>query len=447
MAKRLKFPEPLVLLMVCIILATIASYLVAAGKFDRKLDPTTGQELAVAGSFKNVDSDPVGFFEMLVAIPKGMEQAGSVIFFIFLVGGAFVVISKTGALNSLVEIVVDKLSGIEMLVIPISVILFATLGAIQNFHEEIIPLIPVLLILCKRLGFNNLTAVILSLGAALVGSAFSPINPFQVGIAQKIAGVELFSGAFFRIIILIIAVGIYIFLVHRYVNNTKKEIVKDIKPDLIVFTLAHKMILLLLVLTFIVLVIGVWNWDWDFEQMSALFFLTGILAGYIGGLRTSGTVKAFIEGFKDMAYAGLLIGFSRAIYVVLEDGLIVDSLVNGMFTPISQLPNSIALSGITVIQTLIHYPIPSVSGQAILTIPLLAPLADLMGVSRQLMVLSYQYGAGLADLIIPTNGAIMAILVAAKVSFGQWIKFSIKVYGIMIILGLIAIYIAQLIDF
>ena len=331
--KKLKFPEPLVLLMGCIVLAAFATYVVPAGMFERILDETAGRKIAIAGSYHNITANPIGFFDMLVAIPKGMIQAGDVIFFVFLVGGSFYVVNKTGALNTLVAYMVNKLEGREMLVIPICILLFATLGVIQNFQEEIIPLVPVLLLLCKRLGFNNLTAVALSIGAAVVGAAFSPINPFQVGIAQKIAGVELLSGAGFRSIFLVIAVLIYTGMVYRYTQKTKIRPQIDKKIENVYFSNAHKAIIAILLLTFVLLVVGVSQWGWGFEQMAALFFLLGVIAGIIGGLKTSGTVNSFIDGFKDMAYAGLLIGFARAIYMVLEDGVIVDSLVNGMFTP------------------------------------------------------------------------------------------------------------------
>lgn len=445
--QKLKFPEPLILLMGCLVLATIATYLIPSGSFERVFDVVSGRDVVVADSFANTSANPVGFFEMLVAIPKGMQQAGSVIFFVFLVGGSFVVINNTGALKTLVEYLVSKLSGKEVWAIPICIGLFSLLGAIQNFQEEIIPLVPVLLLLCTRLGFNNLTAVAISIGAAFVGAAFSPINPFQVGIAQKIAGIELLSGAAFRTIVLILAVIVYNFVVLRYAKKNKKEIAVTTSAKKIHFSNPHKVILSVLVLTFVLLIIGVSQWNWDFEQMTALFFLSGILSGIIGGLGTSGTVRSFIAGFKDMAYAGLLIGFARAIYVILEDGQIVDAIVNGVFTPISQLPTEVSLAGITTMQSVIHYPIPSVSGQAVLTMPLLAPLADLMGCSRQLIILCYQYGAGIAEFIIPTNGALMAILAACKVPFGQWLKFSIKAYGFLILLGLLAIYVGYIIQF
>ena len=368
--ENIKFPDPILLLMGFIIVAAMATYVIPSGKFDRATDPLSNREIVVAGSFNEVESNPIDFFEMFVAIPKGMQQAASVIFFVFLVGGAFVVIDRTGALNGLVIWVAHKLQGRESMMIPIITILFAALGAIQNFQEDIIPLIPVLLLLCNRMRFNNLTAVCISIGAAMVGASFSPINPFQVGIAQKIAGVELLSGMLFRTIVLIIAVFIYIILVYRYAKKNKiTPKIYDSNSTVKIISRAHRIIIALLCLTFVILVFGVSKWDWDFEQMAALFFIMGIIAGIVGGLGAKGTIRSFIEGFKDMVYAGLLIGFARAIFVILEDGLIVDSIVNEMFTPMSNLPSEISLLGITAMQSIMHFPVPSVSGQAVLTMP------------------------------------------------------------------------------
>ncbi len=443
--KKLAFPHPLVLLLLCIIVAALASYVVPAGQFDRTINEQTGREVVVPGSYHKVDASPVGFFQTLVAVPLGLERAASVVFLVFIVGGAFVVIDKTGALNSGMEYLVKRLESKEMLVIPISILVFASLGALQNFQEEIIPLVPILLILCRRLGFDNLTAAAISIGAAMVGSSFSPMNPFQVGIAQKLADLPLLSGGGFRLIFLLIAIGVYMIIVWRRALKTR------IAPErggieIVVgngISTAQRLILVILMLTFTFFVVGVIFWGWGFQEMSAAFLLSGIICGLIGGLKVRGTAEAFVSGFQEMAYAGILIGFASGIFVVLEQGLIIDSIVHNLFSSISSLPKELSLTGITFIHTLIHFPVPSVSGHAVLTLPILVPLSDLMGVSRQVTVLCYQYGAGMGEFLTPTNGALMAILAAASVPFNEWFKFALKVYGALIALGLIAIYLAM----
>jgi uncharacterized ion transporter superfamily protein YfcC len=173
--------------------------------------------------------------------------------------------------------------------------------------------------------------------------------------------------------------------------------------------------------------------------MSGLFFIMGILAGLIAGLGVNGTAAAFVEGFRSMAFAGMLIGFARAIYVVAEQGRIIDTIVNGLFAPLSHLPVGIAAAGMMVVQLLVHFPVPSVSGHAVLTMPVLVPLSDLLGLSRQITVLAYQYGGGLADIIVPTSGALMAILAASGVPYGKWIRFVAPIYAALFVLGLVAV--------
>jgi uncharacterized ion transporter superfamily protein YfcC len=441
--KKLTFPHPLVLLLLCIIVAALASYIVPAGQFDRAINEQTGREVVVPGSYHAVDSNPVGFFQALVAVPLGLERAASVVFLVFLVGGAFVVIDKTGALNSGMEWLVKRLQSKELLVIPISILLFATLGALENFQEEIIPLVPVLLILCRRLGFDNLTAVAISIGAAIIGASFSPMNPFQVGIAQKLAELPLLSGSGYRMVFLVIALVAYIAIVWKRALKirTAPELVETVEGKGI--TIAQRLVLVILLLTFVIFVLGVVYWGWGFQEMSAAFLLSGIICGLIGGLKVKGTTEAFIVGFQEMAYSAILIGFASGIFVVLEQGLIIDSIVHHLFSSIASLPKELSVTGITLIQTLIHFPVPSVSGQAVLTLPVLVPLSDLMGVSRQIMVMCYQYGAGMGDILTPTNGALMAIIAAAGVPFDQWFKFALKVYGILMAIALVAIYLAM----
>ena len=201
-------------------------------------------------------------------------------------------------------------------------------------------------------------------------------------------------------------------------------------------------VLLLVVVTFVAFVWGVLSQGWDFEQMSALFLAMGIVAGLIGRLGVAGTADSFVAGFRDMAYAAVLIGFARAVSVALQDGHIIDTLVHGVFAPIAALPVSVAAFGMMVAHVIVHVPVPSVSGQAVLTMPVLVPLSDLLGLSRQVTVLAYQYGAGLTELLSPTNGALMAILAAAGVGYGRWMRFAVPLFGALFALGAIALALA-----
>jgi uncharacterized ion transporter superfamily protein YfcC len=198
-------------------------------------------------------------------------------------------------------------------------------------------------------------------------------------------------------------------------------------------------VLLIVLATFGVFIYGVMQLGWEFDQMSALFFAMGILAGLIGGLGIAGTARGFVTGFASMAYAAMLIGFARAIFVVLAQGRVIDTLVNALVTPLQSLPVVLCALGMLVVQAAIHGPVPSVSGQAVLTMPVLVPMSDLIGLSRQVTVLAFQYGAGLTELITPTNGALMAVTAAAGVKYGDWIEFALPVYFGLLGLSAVAI--------
>jgi uncharacterized ion transporter superfamily protein YfcC len=195
----------------------------------------------------------------------------------------------------------------------------------------------------------------------------------------------------------------------------------------------------IVLVAFAVFVFGVIRYGWDFEQLSAVFFLMGVAAGLVGRLGVGGTAEGYVEGFRAMAFAALLIGFARGIYVVLDEGHVVDTIVHGLFTPIAALPTTLSALGMMAVHALVHLPVPSTSGQAVLTMPLLVPLSDLIGLSRQVTVLAYQYGAGICELVTPTNGALMAMLAASGVRFDEWLRFVVPVVGMLAVLAALAI--------
>jgi len=442
---KLRFPHPLALLVGFIALVALLSWVLPAGQFDRRDDPVTGRKVVVAGTYHTVPQQPVTPFQAVVAIPKGIADAVSVIALVFLVGGAFGVVDQTGALRRGVGWMVQRLRHRELLVIPICCIAFATGGALENMQEEIIPLVPVLLLLTMRLGFDPLIAAAVSVGAAGVGSAFSPINPFQVGIAQKLAGLPLLSASAYRLVFLALALALWIAATIRYARKTQTVSERPSAEVIERINARDGVVLALVIVTFAIFIVGVMKYGWDFDQMSALFFIMGVIAGLVAGLGVNGTAEAFVEGFRSMAFAGVLIGFARAIYVVAEQGQIIDTIVNGLFAPLSHFPVGVAAFGMMVMHFLVHFPVPSVSGQAVLTLPVLVPLSDLLGLGRQVTVLAYQYGGGLADIVVPTNGALMAILAASGVPYGKWIRFLAPVYVGLFLIGVVAVGIGILI--
>jgi len=280
-----RFPHPLVLLVGFIVLAAALSYVLPAGQFARQKNDATGREVVVPGSYRHVAATPVGPLAMLVDIPRGMADAAGVIFLIFLAGGAFTVLDQTGALRHGVDWLLARAHGREVLVIPVVSLLFATMGALENMGEEIVPLVPVLLVLMRRLGYPVLTAVAASIGAAIVGAAFSPINPFQVGIAQKLAQLPLLSGGGYRLALLVPAVALWI------AGTVRHAVRHRVAPDVTAADAAadatggrrHGLVLLLLLVCFAIFGYGVVALGWDFDQMGALFFVLGVGAGLLAG--------------------------------------------------------------------------------------------------------------------------------------------------------------------
>jgi uncharacterized ion transporter superfamily protein YfcC len=450
--KRRGFPHPMTLLVLCVVIATVLTWVVPAGEYNRHEDPATGRNVVVPGSYHSVPASHVGPFAALVAFPRGMVEAGEVIFLVFLAGGAFTVVDRTGTIRGLLERLIKALGTHELLVIPISSIAFATGGALFNMQEEIIGLIPVIVLITAGLGLDAVVAVAMSLGAAAVGAAFSPINPFQVGIAQKIAQVPLVSGAGYRMVTLVVALALWILGTMRFARKTRGAAVVAAEAGALSATggrdhARHVIIMLIVLATFATYVYGTLKLDWGFNELSGLFFLMGILAGLIGRLGVDGTARAYIDGFRDMAFAGLLIGFARTIFVVLNDGHIIDSIVYGAFQPLVHLPGSASAVGMIGVQALVHVPVPSMSGQAVLTMPILAPLSDLLAISRQVTILAYQVGAGLCELLTPTNGALMAVIAAAAVRYDRWLRFAVPMWLMLMAFGVVAVLVGSMIGF
>jgi uncharacterized ion transporter superfamily protein YfcC len=374
-----------------------------------------------------------------VAIPKGIVDAASVIGLIFLIGGAFTVVERTGTLSRLVSGLAERVSRRGILVIPIASLAFALGGITMQMQEELIAFVPVLLLLVRRLGFTPLIAVAMSLGAAAVGAAFSPVNPFQVIIAQKVSELPPGSGLQFRLGFLLPALTLWILGTMWYARRTRGTPAEAPGGAGQPLEGRDVVVLVSILAAFGIYIYGAQRLGWEFDQLAALFLFVGILAGLLGRLGFSGTAEAFVEGFKSMAFASLLIGFARAIYVVLDQGQIVDTVVQGMFTPIAGLPPTFSALGMMAVHAAVHLPVPSTSSQAVLTLPLLVPLSDLIALPRQVTVLAYQYGAGLCEILTPTNGALMAMLAAAGVRYEDWLRFVAPLWALLMLLAAVAL--------
>jgi uncharacterized ion transporter superfamily protein YfcC len=437
-----RFPHPLTLLVGCVLVAAALTWVLPAGMYERREDPATGRNVVVAGTYHAVEPQPVGPFEAFVAIPKGIVDASSVIALIFLIGGGFTVVERTGTFVRLVSALVRRLRGRGILVIPVASLAFSLGGIMMQMQEELIAFVPVLLLLVRQLGFTAVTAVAMSLGAAAVGAAFSPVNPFQVIIAQKVAELPSASGFGFRVAFLVPALGLWIAgtMYHGRKTRAAPDMAGAEEPAPLNWRDAT--VLLAILGAFAVYFYGAQRLGWEFNELAALFFVVGVLAGVLGRLGIARTTEAFVDGFRSMALAALLVGFARAIYVVLNEGQIVDTIVHGLFNPIAGLPPALSAIGMMLVQGAIHIPVPSTSSQAVLTLPLLVPVSDLIGLSRQVTVLAYQYGAGLCEVLTPTNGALMAMLAAAGVRYEDWLRLAIPLCAGLVVLAVIALALA-----
>lgn len=439
-ARAGRFPNPFALLLGCILLAAALTWMLPAGRYERRPDPATGRDAVVPGTYARVEAQPVGPFGAFVAIPKGIAAAADVIALVFLVGGAIAVIEQTGALRRAVDALAGAVQGREALVIPITSLAFAAGGATENMGEEIIALVPVLLLLTRGLGFDALTAAAVSIGAAVVGAAFSPVNPFQVLIAQKVAQLPPGSGWQFRTAVLAMALALWIWGTWRYaMRHRQAPEAADVAPLEPGRKRRLDFVLLLTLAALAMVPVGLQRLGWGFDELSAMFVIVGITAGLVAGLGAGGTAVAFAEGFRSMTGAALLIGFAKAISVVLEQGVVLDTIVQGLVAPLGDLPPTASALGMMGVHVAIHVPVPSVSSQAVLTMPILVPLSDLLGIARQVTVLAFQYGAGLCELVTPTNGSLMAVLAAAGVPFNRWFRFALPLFLLLFLTGAAAV--------
>ncbi len=436
--------HPLVLLLGCLIAATALTHILPAGTFERRDDPGTGRQVVVAGTYQRTDPAPVGAFQALVAIPRGLAEASGVVFFVFLVGGGFTVVEQTGASTRAVQHVVSRLGRSQALVIPLACAAFGLGGVLIQMSEELLAFVPVLLLLTARLGYPPVVACAISIGASAVGAAFSPVNPFQVVIAQKVAGLPVGSGLGFRLVALLLAMAVWTWGTMRYARRERVAPAAGTAAGSGEAPVhARDLAILGVVLAaFVLFIVGARRWAWDFPEFSALFFIMGAAAGLIGRRGVSGTADGFVDGFRSMAYAAMLIGFARAIFVVLDDGRVIDTIVQGLFAPIARLPLALSAIGMMGVQAILHVPVPSTSGQAVLTMPVLTPLSDLLGLSRQVAVLAYQYGAGLTELLSPTNGTLMALLAATGVRYSEWLRLALRLTALLFGLGACALLLA-----
>lgn len=446
-----------VLIFVVIVIATILTYILPAGEYERV--EVDGRSVVDPASFAFTESSPVGFMDIFNSIHLGMIEGSGIIFFVFIVGGAFGILKATGALESLVKLITLRLSDKATLLIPALMLFFAAGGTLMGMAEETLVYIGILVPLAIALKFDVLTGfAIVSLGAS-VGFSAAVMNPFTVGVAQGIAELPTFSGIGLRLALLATLYAAAVWYVLRHAKKVRNDprvgfygshdpasTIVSFDEDFKMET-RHKIILFTFLLNFIVLIIGVLKLDWYITEIAGLFLFFGIVIGLIGKLSPSGVADSFLVGAKDLVPGALVIGVAQAILVIFKSGSLMDTILYYAANFIGDLPPVLSAIGMFLFQICFNFIIPSGSGQAALTMPIMAPLADLIGVTRQTAVLAFQLGDGLSNIIFPTVGFFMAGLALAGIPWSRWVKWVFPFLLIEMGIGIVFLIIAQLIQY
>ena len=439
MPQRRRVPDALVLVFALVVLAQLASYVLPAGEFERD-----GRRV-VPGTWRAVDAEPLPPLAFLTAVPAGLAAAHEVVFFVFLAGGTIGVVRATGAIDALIGAAIGRLASRPGWLVAGMVGLFALGSSTVGMAEEYMPFVPVLVTLCLALKLDAVVAVGIVYVGAGVGYACAALNPFTVLVAQEIAGLPLTSGQPVRWALLVVCAAVGVHHVLRYAARLRADPAASLVagvdyssgfelPADVRFTARRGAAAAVLAAGVGIFVHGVAARGWYLAELSAVFLGSGLLAAAVGGLGPNRAARAFLEGAAQMTATALLIGFARAVEVVLSDARVIDTIVDGLAAPLAALPAHAAALGMLAVQTVCNLFIPSGSGQAYVTMPIMAPLADLTGVTRQTAVLAYQFGDGFTNMLVPTNALLMGMLALARIPYQRWAAFVVpllvKLYAV-----------------
>jgi uncharacterized ion transporter superfamily protein YfcC len=453
---KMSAPNTYLIIGSLLVITAALTWIIPGGEYERV--DQNGREVVLGDSFTYTEKNPQGLFDILMAPIRGFTHPGAaqIIAFVFIVGGAFGVFQKTQAVNSAIMGVAKAHKNsklIRTLLIPIFMGMFSLAGAVFGMSEEVIPFILVFVPLALILGYDSIVGVAIPFIGAATGFAGAFMNPFTLQIAQGIAGIDLLSGWEYRIIVWFIVTSIAIVFVLHYANKIKKNPEKSImyekdieKRKKIDFSLIdkhqgitfrHKIVLIIFSLGLASLIYGVLQFGWYINEISAVFLLMGILVGIAGKLTINEITDSFVQGAKDLLGTALIIALARGILIIAEDGRIIDTILFALSAPVADFHPIFSSQFMFVVQSMINFFVPSGSGQAALTMPIMAPLSDLVGVSRQTAVLAFQFGDGFTNLIIPTSAVTMGVLALAEIPWEKWFKWILPLQIILFIVGLL----------
>ncbi len=415
-------PHTWVLLALLALVAALTTHLVPAGEYTRV--EHEGRTVVDPASYRPIEARPATLSDLALAFPRGLEATARIVFYILLIGGAFAVVAATGAIDAGVGLAVAACRRREGLVVPFLMLVFALGGGTFGMAEETLPFLPALVLLARRLGYDDLTGGAIALVGAGAGFAGAFLNPFTVGVAQGIAGLPLFSGLGFRLIVWTVMTALAIGFVARHARRVRTAPDADgPAPETHAGTKRQYVVLALLGSSIVLLVVGALRFEWGLLEMGGLFLGVAITAGLAGGLGANRTAEVFVEGAGALAGGARVVGLARATLVLLDGARVTDTILHALAGAVAELPGWATVTGIYAVQVALSYLVPSGSGQAALTMPILAPLGDLVGVTRQTSVLAYQLGDGFSNIFTPTCGYFMAGLALIKVPWIRWVKF------------------------
>ena len=426
---RLKIPNTYVIIACILVLCAVATWFVPGGEYVQAEDGTL--------SYRAVDAVPQTW-QVFPAFYHGFVKQAGIIVFILVVGGAFWLLNATGAVSAGISRFIARVGRYDKVVLVAVTLLFSLAGAVFGMSEETIPFVGIVVPLVVSMGYDAIMGMLIVYVAANVGFSSAFLNPFTVGIAQGMADLPLFSGMEYRLLcwgLLTLLLCIFVVLYARRSRQAPAAAVRDVEAT--AMTRRQGWILVVLLATVVMLIVGVTLWDWYLPEITGLFLLMGIVCGLIAGFSANKIAEELMAGAKDILSAALVVGFASGIIVILQDGHIVDSILHSMQEGLDGTGPLASLSAMYGIQALINFVIPSATAKAAITIPIMAPFSDLVGVSRQAMVLAFQFGDGFTNMVTPTSGVLIAALAMARIPYTRWVKWVWKMVVVLLILGLL----------
>ncbi|MDR3165378.1 MAG: AbgT family transporter, partial [Synergistaceae bacterium] len=450
--KGFKLPHIFVLLVGIIFICAIASWVLPAGEFERAQN-AAGRTVVVPGSYHAVEQSPVSLFGAVKAIYSGMVDAAGVVFFVFLAYASISILLSTGAFNGLVAGLLRLFKGkFRAIIIPFFIILMGAASSTIGMFEEALPFIPVFVGIAIAMGYDAIVGIaIISLGVGL-GFSGAAMNPFTVGIAQDIAELPPMSGAWYRVVCHLAMIAVGSVYTVRYALKVQQDPTKSLvygedfsklamdekslaeKP----FGIREKLVLLDFLALLAFVVYGCKNWGWYFEEICAAFIITAIVAAAIMGWGPNVIADKMVSGLGEITMACMMIGIARGILVVLRQGHIIDTVVYGMAMPLAGLPTWLAGEAMLILQTLLNFLIPSGSGQASTSMPIMVPLSDILGISRQVAVLAFQFGDGISNILWPTAFA-PVVAGLGGVKLGTWWKWFVPLFMLILLTQMVLV--------